>query len=415
MSENNYKVQRNLWENPWGYVESFFIGFGLMVTGFFLEVFVPKSNTFVLSYPYNLIFLLGYISVLFVLYKWFSNSQIIRWLTKVPASISSIILVTILVMVMGIIPQVASENNIVNNLGLNHITTNWAFILIIFQFLTCLGLISIKRILQFKWSNFGFIINHLGLFLALTAGILGTGDLQRLSINTYEGKPSWIATDAQKNQVELPFAFYLKDFLIEEYNPKLALVDNKTGSIAHNNGKNLYLVEKGETYYFNNFEVTINEFLPTSVRLGDRYHKVNELGSPPSAKVTVKNVENDSIQTAWISSGSFSQPFESLKISEQYSIVMTIPEVKKFSSDIDILTKEGERISTVLEVNKPFKYKGWKIYQLSYDDKMGKWSNLSVLELVKDPWIPLIYIGIFMMIAGAIYMFWMGNKITKSE
>jgi len=415
MSENNFKIQRNLWESPWGYVESFFIGFGLMVTGFFLEVFVPKSNTFVLSYPYNLIFLLGYISVLFVLYKWFSNSQIIRWLTKVPASISSIILVTILVMVMGIIPQVASENNIINNLGLNHITTNWAFILIIFQFLTCLGLISIKRILQFKWSNFGFIINHLGLFLALTAGILGTGDLQRLSINTYEGKPSWIATDAQKNQVELPFAFYLKDFLIEEYNPKLALVDNKTGSIAHNNGKNLYLVEKGETYYFNNFEVTINEFLPTSVRLGDRYHKVNELGSPPSAKVTVKNVENDSIQTAWISSGSFSQPFESLKISEQYSIVMTIPEVKKFSSDIDILTKEGERISTVLEVNKPFKYKGWKIYQLSYDDKMGKWSNLSVLELVKDPWIPLIYIGIFMMIAGAIYMFWMGNKITKSE
>ena len=46
---------------------------------------------------------------------------------------------------------------------------------------------------------------------------------------------------------------------------------------------------------------------------------------------------------------------------------------------------------------------------------MGKWSNLSVLELVKDPWLPLIYIGIFMMIAGAFYMFWMGNKITKNQ
>ena len=94
---------------------------------------------------------------------------------------------------------------------------------------------------------------------------------------------------------------------------------------------------------------------------------------------------------------------------------MTIPEVKKFSSDIDILTKEGKRINTVLEVNKPYKYKGWKIYQLSYDDKMGKWSDLSVLELVKDPWLPIIYIGIFMMIAGAIYMFWTGNKITKNS
>ena len=415
MSEDKFKIQRNLWENPWGYVESFFIGFGLMVTGFFLEVFVASNTPFTISYPYNIILLVGYIFVLFVVYKWFSNTQIIRWLTKVPASISSISLVTLLVMIMGIIPQVPSQSNFINNLGLNHITSNWAFLLILFQFLTCLGLISIKRILQFKWSNVGFILNHVGLFLALTAGMLGTGDLQRLSINTFEGKPSWIATDAQKNQVELPFAFYLKDFIIDEYAPKLALVDNKTGSIAHNNGKNLYLVEKGETYYFQNFEVTVDEFLESSARIGDRYHPVNEMGSPPSAKISVKNIETDSIQSAWISSGSFSQPYESLKISDAYSMVMTIPEVKKFSSDIDILTKEGERISTVLEVNKPFNYKGYKIYQLSYDDKMGKWSNLSVLELVRDPWLPVIYIGIFMMIAGAIYMFWMGNKITKNE
>ena len=415
MGENHLNVQRNLWENPWGYVESFFIGFGLIVTGFFLEVFVASDSAFTLTYPYNVIFLIGYVSLLFVLFKWFSTSQLVRWLTKVPASISSIVLVTMLVMIMGIIPQVTSQNNIINNLGLNHITSNWAFLLILFQFLTCLGLISIKRILQFKWSNFGFILNHVGLFLALIAGILGTGDLQRLSINVYEGKPSWIATDAQKNEIELPFAFYLNDFLIDEYNPKLALVDNNTGSVVHNDGKNLYLVEKGETYYFNNFEVKINEFLNTSGRIGNRYEPVNEIGSPPSAFITVKNTKTDSVQSGWISSGSFRYPYESFKISEDYSMVMTIPEVKKFSSDIDILTKDGERISTILEVNKPFKHKGWKIYQLSYDDKKGKWSELSVLELVKDPWLPLIYLGIFMMIAGAFYMFWMGNKITKNQ
>lgn len=415
MSENHLNIQRKLWENPWGYVESFFIGFGLIVTGFFLEVFTASNNTFTLTYPYNVVFLAAYVLLLFVLYKWFSSTQLIRWLTKVPASISSISLVTVMVMIMGIIPQVTSQNNLINNLGLNHITSNWAFLLILFQFLTCLGLISIKRILQFKWSNFGFILNHVGLFLALISGILGTGDLQRLSINVYENKPSWIATDAQKNEIELPFAFYLKDFLIDEYHPKLALIDNKTGSIAHNDGKNLYLVEKGETYYFNNFEVKINDFLPNAMRFGNRYEAVNEIGSPPAAKISVKNMETNAVQTSWISSGSFRYPYESFKISEDYSVVMTIPEVQKFSSDIDILTQEGERISTVLEVNKPFKYKGWKIYQLSYDDKMGKWSDLSVLELVKDPWLPFVYIGIFMMIAGAFYMFWMGNKITKNQ
>lgn len=415
MSQDNFKIQRNLWESPWGYVESFLIGFGLIVTGFFLEVFVATDTPFTIVYPYNVVGLVIYILVLFVLYKWFTESQLIRWLTKVPASISSIALITFMVMIMGIIPQIPSQNNIINSLGLNHITNNWAFLFILFQFLTCLGLISIKRILQFKWSNFGFILNHVGLFLALIAGVLGSGDLQRLSINVYENKPSFIATDANRNEVELPFAIYLNDFLIEEYNPKLALVDNKTGSIAHNDGKNLYLVEKGETYHFHNFEVKIDNFLPNAIRFGTRYESVNELGSPPAAKITVKNIENDSIQTAWISSGSFRYPYESLKISEEYSIVMTIPEVKKFSSDIDILTIEGERISTILEVNKPFKYEGWKIYQLSYDDKKGKWSDLSVIELVKDPWLPFIYIGIFMMIAGAIYMFWTGNKITKNQ
>jgi len=415
MSENNDKIQRNLWESPWGYAESFFIGFGLMITGFFIEAFVTSSHTILIQYPTNFFILIGYIIALFICYKWFTSSQLIRWLTKVPASISSIVLITILVMIMGTIPQVPSQNKIINTLGLNHITTNWAFILILFQFLTCLGLISIKRVLQLKWDNVGFVLNHVGLFLALTAGVLGSGDLQRLTLNVYEGKPSWIAKDIDRKEVELPFAVYLNDFLIEEYNPKLALVDNSTGSISNNDGKNLYIVEKGETYYFNNFEVTIEKYLPSAIRFGMRYEPVNEQGSPPAAYITIKNTENDSIQNAWISSGSFRYPYESVKISEAYSMVMTIPEAKKFSSDIDILTKDGERIKTVLEVNKAFKHKGWKIYQLSYDDKMGKWSDLSVIELVKDPWLPLIYLGIFMMIAGAIHMFWMGNKITKNE
>ncbi|QKX04027.1 hypothetical protein HN014_03610 [Aquimarina sp. TRL1] len=413
MSEPNTLIQRNLWETPWGYLESFFIGLGIIITGFFLEVFTGQTSSLTLTYPYNIYFLIIYIVLLYVAYKWFSSYQIIRWLTKVPASITSIVLVTTLVMVMGIIPQTTSDNAVINTLGLNRMTTNWAFLLTLFLFLSCLGLITIKRILQFRWSNTGFILNHLGLFMALLSGILGAGDVQRITIDTYEGKPNWIAKDIQNNPVELPFAFYLKDFLIEEYNPKLALVDNTSGSLVHNDGKNLYLITPKQQYNFNEFEVVIDEYLPSSGRVLNKYVSVNEVGSPPSAKLTIKDLVKDTIITGWVSSGSFRSPYESLKISDDYSIVMTIPEAKKFSSDIDILTKEGKRISTVLEVNKPFLFNGWKIYQLSYDDRMGKWSNLSVLELVKDPWLPAIYVGIFMMITGALYLFWVGNKITK--
>jgi len=63
-----------------------------------------------------------------------------------------------------------------------------------------------------------------------------------------------------------------------------------------------------------------------------------------------------------------------------------------------------------LQVNKPFKVDDWKIYQLSYDSNLGRWSDVSVIELIRDPWLPVVYTGIFLMLAGSVYMFWMGTK-----
>ena len=64
-----------------------------------------------------------------------------------------------------------------------------------------------------------------------------------------------------------------------------------------------------------------------------------------------------------------------------------------------------KNIHTEIEVNKPFSIDGWKIYQLSYNEQMGKWSNLSIFEIVTDPWMPVVYVGIFMLLFGAVGMF----------
>jgi hypothetical protein len=56
-------------------------------------------------------------------------------------------------------------------------------------------------------------------------------------------------------------------------------------------------------------------------------------------------------------------------------------------------------------VNKPLNVMGWKIYQLDYDKEKGRWSELSVFQLVRDPWLPAVYVGLFMMSAGAVFMF----------
>ena len=69
-----------------------------------------------------------------------------------------------------------------------------------------------------------------------------------------------------------------------------------------------------------------------------------------------------------------------------------------------------ESLRVVIEVNKPFELEGWKIYQLSYDESKGRWSDISVFELVRDPWLPVVYTGIWMMIAGAVCLFALSQK-----
>ena len=80
-------------------------------------------------------------------------------------------------------------------------------------------------------------------------------------------------------------------------------------------------------------------------------------------------------------------------------------EPRRFASDVMVYTKDKQTKEACIEVNKPLSIAGWKIYQLSYDETKGKWSRMSVFELVRDPWLPIVYTGILMMIAGAIGLF----------
>ena len=83
---------------------------------------------------------------------------------------------------------------------------------------------------------------------------------------------------------------------------------------------------------------------------------------------------------------------------------------KRFASEIQILTKTGKNIETTVDVNKPYEVDGWKIYQYGYDTQMGAQSQISILELVSDPWLPFVYTGIYMMLAGAVCMFVIGGR-----
>ena len=112
----------------------------------------------------------------------------------------------------------------------------------------------------------------------------------------------------------------------------------------------------------------------------------------------------------WVTCCSYLFPFQELKLTKDLSLVMARREPERYASRIHIYTKSQKNIVTTVEVNKPITVDGWKIYQLSYDEAMGRWSEPSTFELVKDPWLPAVYVGIYLLLAGAILTFITSQK-----
>lgn len=67
---------------------------------------------------------------------------------------------------------------------------------------------------------------------------------------------------------------------------------------------------------------------------------------------------------------------------------------KQYTSVLDI---DGRTYST--SVNHPLHHKGWVIYQYDYDHERGRYS---VLKLVRDPWLPVVWLGMFLMVLAAL-------------
>ena len=78
---------------------------------------------------------------------------------------------------------------------------------------------------------------------------------------------------------------------------------------------------------------------------------------------------------------------------------------KRYASEIVVRTKSGDVKHAIVDVNKPIRISGWKIYQYGYDTQKGTQSQMSILELVRDPWLPAVYTGIYLMLFGALLMF----------
>src|SRR5699024_2600391 len=107
-----------------------------------------------------------------------------------------------------------------------------------------MGLTILKRSTRKQtWRDIGFYLNHLGLFIALLGGILGSADMERLTMTIQKGQVEWRGSLQTGEIKELPLAIQLDTFMIEEYEPKLVIIENETGKMLPASRPESYMFE----------------------------------------------------------------------------------------------------------------------------------------------------------------------------
>lgn len=280
----------------WGMTRGCFICIGWIAVGMVLQMTAGPVLWDVMSWPVNAVVLAVMLLGILSMHLLRGHVRLFRWMATLQAGIPAMVTCAMMTVLMGVTRQVPSGHQPVEPIGISAMLSFWPFVLSYLWLTVLVGMVCMTR-LRLSWRNIPFLLNHLGLFIALVAGTLGNADMQRLHTTVQEGKTEWRAVDSRHGVHQLPIAIELHDFFIEEQ-PQLS-----------------------------------------------------------------------------------------------------------YASDVTVYTKRGVTVRDTIRVNKPLAVRGWKIYQFSYDEAKGGMSDISVFELVRDPWLPYVYVGIFMMLAGALSLF----------
>lgn len=399
-----------MWKKPWGYKEGFACGAGLFVTGLLLQWTIGGIYWDLFAWPVNIVVLALYLLFLLGMHGFRKRVYCFEWLSHYTAAVSSLVCVAIITVVMGLVRQVPSTDSPADVIGFSKMLSFWPFVLLYFWLVSSLGLTVFRSSFPLKRRRIPFLLNHIGLFVALLTATFGNADLQRLKMITQLGKTEWRATDENGKLTELPLAIELKDFTIEEYPPKLMLIDNETGqALPKDMPEHLLLEDEVKNGKLVDWEISLLQSIPmaASVATEDtlKFTGFHSMGATYAVYLKAANTETGQVKEGWVSCGSFLFPYKALRLTEQTSLVMPEREPQRFVSDVTVYTQDGEVKEDIIEVNHPLKIAGWNIYQLSYDETKGRWSDISVFELVRDPWLPAVYAGIIMMMLGAVGLF----------
>jgi len=269
------------------------------------------------------------------------------------------------------------------------------------------GFLAFRRLLQVP----SLLLMHLGSILVLLGALWGSNGGHALAKRLFgcdkipEGQMG-ILEQTQENRVlsadsnstrELPFFVRLKDFRMEHYEPGSLLLRSRTGQswrLPAFAGQTLSLGEELGTVtiqrVFANFRIDLQG--------NERVVYDEPGGSNPALEVSVER-PGAAPGRRYVFERMPGHESRSDALSMSYSRM-----VRDYVSELEIV-KDGQVVAAKnIEVNHPLHYGGYHFYQHSYgEDKLG---DYTVLMVVSDSGLNLVYGGYLMLGAGVFWHFW---------
>ncbi len=265
----------------------------------------------------------------------------------------------------------------------------------------------------------GLLLIHAGCIFILTGALWGsstglkiynwffaTDKIQAGQMVIFEGgAENHVRLENSSRTKELPFYIRLKDFRIEYY--KLEYLE-----ILTHRGRSKIPVEVGAIWsidpnlgtmtivrVFENLKVSID---------GDKETIIDDPrpGYNPALEVRIKKSDG-SVITRYVFERfpDYIYPGDKFLLRYQRS-------VRDYISDIQVI-KDGDVVAEkAIEVNHPLHFGGYHFYQSSYDDQAHRYTVLSV---VSDAGLNLVYTGYLMLGVGVFWHFWLRHIFAKKN
>lgn len=251
---------------------------------------------------------------------------------------------------------------------------------------------------------------HAGTLLVILGSMIGSDKGRELSgliggnakpVKTqmviYEGQSSHELYDVSENRTfPLPFEIRLNDFVVEYYTPTVIVQfpDGRGAEIPARPGTEMVFDDPT----VKSIRVT-GVFENLKIALEDGQRKAIDSTQPgrnPAVELAITRADGR-VDRQFVF-----ELFKGHAPDRELAFTYYRP-IKDYISRVDVIQNGVVVKSADLEVNHPLHFGGFHFYQYSYDNKQHQYT---VLQVVSDTGLSVVYAGFILLVAGTVWYFW---------